>query len=145
MLCNPQFFASGNILPSIFVLCDPASGKNFYVMDGASGDVSYENTVIGISQEGTQDPPGVTGSGTYAATDGNPIDIYGQGDVCLLRIGVGGCTAGNLLKADATGQGIAIANTAATVQYYGAQALQTCAEGDLCRVQVRSGSLTNPA
>lgn len=143
MLCNPQFFASENIEPSRFVLCDPATGKNFYVIRGDSGDVSIDNTPVGISQEGTQDPPGVTGSGAYAGTAGHEIDIYGLGDVCLLEIGTGGCLAGQLLKPDTAGKGIILDSSSGGDQFYGARALQTCSEGDLCRVQVLQGFYTS--
>lgn len=141
-LCNPSFLATSNILPSIFVICDPAASKNFYAKAGASASVDGDNPILGISQEGTQDPPGVTGSGTYAATDGKPIDIYGPGDVCLLTIGSGGCTAGNWLKADATGLGVIIDTSAGGLQFYGAKALQTCSAGELCRVLVQVGAIT---
>lgn len=139
MLCNPSFRATGNIPPSYFVICDPAATKNFYAKVGASASIDYTNGILGISQEGTGFAP-ITGANTNAATDGTPIDIYGPGDVCLLSIGSGGCTAGNLLKADATGQGVVL--TATTLQHYGAKALQTCVQNDLCRVLVLIGSVT---
>lgn len=141
MLCNPNFRASGNILPSYFVMCDPGVGENWKVLQAASGSIDYTNAPIGISQEGTRNAP-IPGASAYAAVDEDPIQVYGQGDVCLLTIGVGGCTAGNLLKSDATGKGIVLA--ASALQYYGARALETCIADDLCRVQVTFGAVTVP-
>lgn len=142
MLCNPSFRDSGNILPSYFVIVDPAETIG-YCKVAASASVDADNWPLGVSQEGTKDAPGTTGASAYAATDEDPIDVYGQGDVCLLTIGSGGCTAGQLLKPDSTGKGIIIDTSSGGAQFYGARALETAIEDDLCRVQVMTGFYTS--
>ncbi len=73
----------------------------------------------------------VSNSG-YAAISGDSLRIFGQGDDCLLTLGVGGATAGDLLKSDANGAGV----TASTGNKAGARALQTGAAGEKIRVEV---------
>jgi hypothetical protein len=134
----PQFFANGNINPSVFVKIDTTSGKNFSVIQAAASS----DSPVGISQPGTYQPPGVTGSDGYAAHVNQTLMVYGNADVCLLKIGTGGCTAGDYLTSDVSGAGVTVAFTEGTGHiFHGAQALETAAAGELCRVVVNIGVL----
>lgn len=91
--------------------------------------------VVGISTEVQKEAP-TPGASANAAVDGDHIAITPINSTadCLLEIGSGGCTSGDLLKSDADGKGVPVATTGTTIQYYGAMALETKAEGALCRV-----------
>jgi hypothetical protein len=136
----PSFFANGNINPSVCVKLDATTGKNFMVLQAAAAT----DKVIGVSEDGTRQPPGVTGSDGYAAHQNEPIKVYGAGDVCLLAIGSGGVTAGDYLKSDGNGAGVTVAFTlgAGTIFTIG-QTLETAAQNELARVIVRPQALTN--
>jgi hypothetical protein len=102
---QPNLIAGGNINPASFVKISTAA-DNTALQAAAATDL-----LIGVAQEGTHDAPGLTGSSAYAATAGKPIQIYGVGDTCLLVLGTGGCTAGQFLTSDASGNGVAAAST----------------------------------
>jgi hypothetical protein len=141
-LNNPAFRAGGKIYPSRFVTIDATTsyGTDFVVTQaGASA------APIGVSQDGSRLTPGVqalTASDLYAADGGQPIQIYGLSDVCLLEVGTAAnITAGQLLAPDANGAGI----LAATGKYAGAIALEnaaksTASQTNLVRVQVLPAS-----
>jgi hypothetical protein len=128
----PNLRAGGNITPSTFVMLDTTPNDN-------QGLQCTANTLpVGISDVWTQDPPGVSGSGTYIATLGYQIGMFGLGDVCNLMAGSGGFNAGQLLKSDASGNGIPIA-TSGGLQAYGAVALETTPANQLGLVRVQVG------
>jgi hypothetical protein len=131
----PAFFATGNITPSFFVAPDTA--KPFHVK---AITAAKTQEIVGIADQGTYQPPGVVGSDAFAAHDGQPIRLYQDGDVCLLKIDAGaGVTAGDLLGSTSTGTGITIAGTVSgsAIYFQGATALETANAGELCRVVVR--------
>lgn len=124
----PHFKASGTIRPARFV---KISGSNTCAESDAN------EKVIGVSMLGTNQPPLedlVTNA--YAAESGDSLEIHGDGDICYLELGSGGATAGQDLKSDADGKGVAAATTGTTIQQIGATALETASAGELCRVQV---------
>src|SRR5262245_2432855 len=125
-----SFIASGNINVASFVKV--GSTDDFIAAQAGVGDNIY-----GISQQFPFDPPGISGSTAYAATTGQSLLVYHQGDVCLLVAGTAGYSAGDRLKADANGYGV----TATTGDHYGAIALQTAAAGTWGRVEVAVGTL----
>ena len=138
----PNFIANGTVQPSRFVKLDTTAGKLFNVIQAAA---NTDNTIIGISQPGSYDPPGTTGAASDAARAGLPLEVYSVGDVCLLEIGAGGVTAGDYLTPDANGKGVTLTLTdGANVRCYGAKALETASAGDKARVLVilGFGSLT---
>ncbi len=122
--------ASGTLLVSRFA---KISGTNTIAQAG-SGEIP-----CGITQVGgrTAPIPSVTADPVQAALTGEFCDVFGPGEDCLLIIGAGGCTAGNLLKPGTNGVGVALANSGK--EYYGAQALETRSEGEACRVRVLQG------
>lgn len=126
---SPNLIAGGTIQPSRFVSVSTTH-------DNTALQTSItQQPIIGISQVGPRDAPGLSGSGTQAADAGNPIEIFGVGDICLLQAaGSGGFTCGSWLTNDAVGQGRAA--TIGGTQYVGAMALETTTAGLFGRVQV---------
>jgi hypothetical protein len=90
-LAGHNFFASNTIQPSRFVSLDTASGKLFHVLESSTNDT----TMIGISQPGSFDPPGVIGAQTDAARGGN-VGAPGAATLAAgtLAAGSGSLTAG---------------------------------------------------
>lgn len=119
--------AEGTIRPSRFV---KAGSGDFSALEADANEA-----VVGVSQEGTADPP-IPGVTPVAASSGDHLKVYGKGAECLLELGSGGITFGAYLKSDADGKGVAAATTGTTKQQLGARALEGGAEGDLIRVIV---------
>ena len=117
--------AGGDINPARFVTLSTAA--NFTVLESNSGDTK----LYGISAEHTKNTP-QTGSSALHAESGDQPWIFEAGAKCKLKIGSGGCTAGDFLKPDNSGQGV----TAAAAATAGAQALETAVEGELAEVRV---------
>ena len=134
-----EFIANGTIQPSRFVKLDTTAGKNFYVIQAAAAG---DTTVIGISQPGSYDPPGTTGAATDAARQGLPLMVYTLGDVCLLKAGTGGWTAGDFLVTDANGAGVTVTLSGTSALFYSAKALETTSANELGRVQIMIGAIT---
>jgi len=123
---SPSFVAGSDILPSRFVT--PNISLDHSVIAATTGDLP-----IGVSQEYMQYAQFDIGiSNTNAATSGQPVNVYTEGEECLLELG-GTVTAGALLK-PSTG-GVAIAGTAGTDKM-GARSLEAGVSGDIIRVQV---------
>lgn len=120
----PQLKASGTINPSCFIKLD-TTANNSAVAAGA-GDFP-----LGISMEASQQSPNL--NTTYAAATGDFFKWYGLGDVCLLKIGSGGCTAGDPLKSDASGNGV---TGVIGTDKIGAIALETASASEFAMVQV---------
>ena len=142
-----RYLATGNINPAVVV--SPDTTKNFHVKAVPGAGACTTNAAIlankpeGISQEGTWYPPGVLGSDGFAAHDGQPITVFGEGEECLLTVGASGITAGDDLTYDTNGKAVTIAYTfdaAYTVNvgvWKVAKALETAAAGELARVLVQ--------
>jgi hypothetical protein len=124
-----NFFARGNIHTAAFVKEDTAT--NFGVLEAGAND-----KVIGVSQDGTHDTPGLTGAGVYAATNGQGIQVFQDGDECLITVGTGGVTAGDLVQAGSTGTAVTL-SLATGNNYVGGRMLETGAAGDLRRMLVQ--------
>lgn len=135
----PHLMANGNIRPSRFVKLDTSADKK--VVEGTANA-----QIIGVSMEGTNYPPLNDLSITaYAAEAGQYMQMYGDGDVCLLEAG-DAITMGDRLKSDSAGRGVAIATSGTTIQQIGAVALQTAAAaGELILVQVATLRSERPA
>lgn len=119
------FIAGGDINPARFVSL--ATTANQTVNESNGGDT----TVIGISTEAAKAAP-QTGASTLAAESGDQVRVHMMGENCLLVIGAGGCTAGDLLVPDADGKGV----TATTGQYAFARALETASAAEKAHVLV---------
>lgn len=129
MLAYPQMAAGGDIRPHRFVKISTVA--NATLLEADAGELP-----IGISQPGTKEAPGLNGASTLAAAAGDEMMFYPPGTETLLYIGSGGVTSGSHLKSDADGKGV----TAGTDKdAYGAIALESALENELCRVLVMSG------
>jgi hypothetical protein len=129
--------ASGNIIRSRFVMLDntnPGTGA-------ASGNNVLQATLnvptIGIADIAGGDPPlsdYLTQSPPYAAQAGENVRVHALGARCDLEIGVGGCVAGDELKPDANGAGVAVGITGKG--RVGAIAIAGANQGELVEVEV---------
>lgn len=123
-IANPSFFATGNISPCRFVeISNP-----YRVRQPSSANVK----VFGVSQNGTRNAPGTAADDGYAAITGEQLQVFGEGEVCLLELGSGGASAGNRLANDNTGKGV----VATSGQNVGAIAIDDGVSGDKIRVYV---------
>ena len=131
-----NMMASDTIYPSRFV----SVSEDFKIAGTTTG---AGTPILGVSQSGTNFPPLsdiVDPAGTSpqpAAIAGQALQIYGDGDVCLLEAG-GGISAGDRLTADGAGTDEGRAITTTTDQdEIGALALQgAAAAGELILVNV---------
>jgi hypothetical protein len=130
--------ATGNITVASFVTL--ATSANHSVSQAGANSIP-----IGISQQGGGEAPlpSVTANPVVAATAGQTVDVVGEGEVTLLRLGTGGAAPGDLLKPDANGQGIKLAGTAGALEWYGARSLEAGVAGALVRVVTMIGSVRN--
>lgn len=125
----PMLKAGGTIAPTSFVKISAVADRT--VLQAAANTT----VTIGISQVGMKRMPGLAGSDTtIAAEAGDQIEICSLGDVCLLTIGAGGCTAGDMLTPGASGAGITSAVGAGN--QVGAIALETVAANAQALVQI---------
>lgn len=139
----PRFLATGNINTSCVVEADTT--KPFHVQGSVSNTSAHKP--LGIAQEGSYYPPGVNSLDSFAAHDGQPINVFGEGEECLMKVASGaGVTAGDDLTWDSTANGgyaktIAYTYSAAYSTSAGiwkvARALETAAAGELVRVLVQ--------
>jgi hypothetical protein len=123
-----MFVANGNITPSSFVKLDTTAVGKLLICGS-------DDPVYGVSQEGTRNPPYTGLDDGYAAIAGENCRVYLEPEECWLRIGSGGCTAGDMLNSDASGYGV---TTTTETHNAGALALETGLEGQLIRVRVRT-------
>ncbi len=78
----------------------------------------------------------ILGVGPDYAVAINVMTKYTMSGVAQLKLGTGGCTAGNELVSDASGFGVAAATTGTVNQGVGAIALRTGSAGDIIPVRV---------
>lgn len=126
---QPTMRVGGDIRTARFVKLSTTENKT--LLEADAGDF-----VIGISSEGAQDAP-VDGASTLAGAAGDMMEWHGLGETCLLKVGSGGLTCGDLVASDGDGQGV----TAAAGDKYGAIALVDAAQGELAEVMVLLGEL----
>jgi hypothetical protein len=133
-LHNPRFIAGGTIDPCRFVKISTVAGENFTVLQAAAAT----DSLFGISQEGSLDPPGVTGSADDAARANKTLRVHSDGQEALLELG-DTVTQGDYLTSDNVGRGITLTMTGTTLKYYGAVALESGLVNEKIRVYVRPG------
>lgn len=126
---SQSFMANGNIYPCRFVKLDTTAP--FKILQAGANEA-----ILGISQVGTKDPPGVSGSTAYAATAGVECQVFMAGSRTLLELPAAGCTTGDRLGPDADGKGVVVTPGAGTDYWVGALALQTFVAAGLCEVEV---------
>lgn len=121
--------AAGDIGKSRFVTLD--TSNDFRVDESNANEMPF-----GISQEFANDAPSTASASSEAATSGETIGIYGQGEECFLECGTT-ITRGDILRPDADGKAL----VTAAGQKYGAFALESGTSSELIRVVVNSGEL----
>lgn len=126
---SKPLIAGGTINPATFIKVSTVADNT--ALASTDGSSSHGDLIIGIAQVGTHDTPGVS-SNTYAATTNQPIEYFAEGDVCLLKAGSGGWTAGDNIKSASDSTGI----TASSGDNVGAKAFQTVNAGEYGVVQV---------
>lgn len=134
-----KWVAGGNITPSRFVAQNTSYDST---VDNAS---SANQRCLGVSQTGTRKAPGTGADDGYAAVAGEPVQVYMPGEVAPLQIGSGGVTRGQLIKTDASGNGVAAATTGQNLQWVHAQALESGASGEIINVLVLPPTPYSPA
>lgn len=103
-LNNPALVAGEKIAPATFVTISAAAGKDHVALQGKATSTEL---IIGISQDGSKLAPLPGFDTSFAAEAGDPIQIYGPGDVCLVKVGgAADLTAGVLVGPDADGAAI---------------------------------------
>jgi len=125
----PQLNARGDIRPFRFVSLDVST-------DYGATESNANSEIIGVSQGGTREAP-IPGASVNAAESGDTFRIYGDGDICRLKIG-GTVTAGDRLISDADGQGVSHAEGAGGGQqldFIGGVALEAGVSGDIIEIQ----------
>ena len=128
--------AGGSINIATFVKFDSTTPADNQVIQATANT----DNIMGVSEAGPHVNPFTFGSTTLgdglAAISGEDVNVYGMGEVCLLRIG-GTVTVGDYLTATTGGKGI----TATTGNHYGAQAEESGVTDQLIRVRVLQGTL----
>ena len=124
--------ASGNITRARFV-------KIYTSANNQCAQAGANEKAIGIAQIGGREAPipSVTQDPPYAAIAGENVKVHtmnSEREDVVLEIGSGGCTAGDELKSDNNGCGVAIASGTTTGQRVCAIALETASAGELCKV-----------
>jgi hypothetical protein len=123
-----NFVAGGNISPSTFV--KPSTAADNTALQAAAAT----DFIIGVSTPSARDPQ-ISGASAVAAGAGDPINIFGIGEVCQLLAGSGGFTRGDQLTSDANGAGVPASST----NIIGAVALESTAYQSYGRVVVYTG------
>ena len=124
---NPQWMAKDDIRPSRFVMSDLEN--DFSVVEATAN-----RKTVGVSQQGTNNPPIPSESDDFAAISGETLRVHGLTEECLLKLG-GTVVVGDDLKSDSAGRGVVIAQ-GTSKQEVGALALQSGTINQLIRVQV---------
>lgn len=124
-----SYVAGGTIQPATFVIIDTSNPAEQVV--AASANTQF---MAGIAQESSESAP-IPGATTQAAVLGDPIKVYGIGEICLLQATTAGWTTGDKLTSNASGQGV----TAGSAQAVGAIAQETVSGAVLGRVEVYYG------
>ena len=121
-------------------LFDDIEGGAFAVVQA----IGVAARIIGVSMESTDYPPlndariSVPG---YAAIQGEPLQVYGLGECCLLELG-GTVTMLGTLTSDSAGKGVQITPASSgTINYVGGLALQPGVAGEKIMIQVMPGTV----
>jgi hypothetical protein len=118
---GPSYVAGATIAP--FTIVKHNTTPRQVIPAAAATDI-----LVGIAQPGQLGAPGVAGSSTViAATVGLAIDVITGPNVAKVTLGTGGCTAGDQLTSDASGNAV----TAVATNYVIGKALETGNAGDL--------------
>jgi len=134
-----HLMANGTIRSSRFIR--PDVSNDFKCLEATANA-----EILGVAMEGTNYPPlSDLVSTSNAATQGQYMKYYGEGEVCLVEAGAA-ITRFDKVKADSVGRAVTIASSGTTLQNIGARALQSAAAaGELILVQVTPMRSERPA
>lgn len=105
---------------------------------GAEADAN--ELPIGITwQDGKYPPLNDLVSSNPHAESGDPIRLYGDGDICLVELG-DTVVANGRVKSDADGKAVPIATTGTTIQHFVGRMLEGGSSGEKRLVQILIGS-----
>ena len=80
-LLNPNYVAGEDLLPKRIVVRATDEGNAVHMGDNGT----YEP--VGVTHNGTREAPIPSVTTAYAALDGEPIRVHGEGDVCEVETG----------------------------------------------------------
>jgi hypothetical protein len=122
---TPHLVAGDDISPACFVTLITSANRT--VNESNASD----KILMGITHEDAKATP-ISGSSDLHAAAGDPVHLHTAGEICYLQIDSAGCTAGDYLKPDNSGNG----DVASTGDEVGALALETVAASEKCMVLV---------
>jgi hypothetical protein len=129
--------AGGTINPFVFIQGIPGVELGALQCSGAGVEIigigaEWTNSMMGANQQTTLVPQGFP-----AATTGQDIKVYEDGEDTIIMVGSGYTVQpDNLLVSDASGNAIPINLAAAGVQWVGARAVEAGVAGSPIRVSV---------
>jgi len=124
--------AGGDVNPARFIKVSTAA--DYTVLQAGANEA-----VFGISSSASRDAP-IPSASTLAAAATQSLAFNPVGSFCLLEL-AGTVTRGDEIKSDADGKGVVRATTGATLQNFGAVALESGVSGELIRVLVVRGAV----
>lgn len=130
MTYSPNWIAGGNINPSRFVKVDTTSSEPYQVLQSSTNE-----QIVGVSQEGTRQAPGLPGSTTYAGEDTYTLHVFGPGEVALIELG-GSVTQGDYLVSDVNGKATTASLTGGSIRRIGGIALENGSSGEKIRMLI---------
>lgn len=120
--------ANGDIYPCRFVKLDGT--VNNAVIQAEEGDL-----IIGVSQAGTQDAPVPLNTSGLAASQYKNVQVFTPTQTCLLELGAA-VTTERRLKSDSNGKGTPVVGGNASMENWGAIALEVGSSGEKVMVYV---------
>lgn len=129
--------AGGTINPFVFIQGNPGVVLGALQCTGAGVPIigigpEWTNQMMGANNQTTQTPQGYP-----AATSGQAIRVYEDGEDCMIMIGSGYTVMPDqLLISDASGYAIPTAIASTGVRWIGARAIEAGVAGDVIRVTV---------
>jgi hypothetical protein len=127
---SPHLMANGDIRPARFVELQRAAPIAKAI------EANANERIIGISMNATNKAPIPDISSTLAASAGQSLRLYIEGEECLLELG-GTVNAASFIKSDADGKGVAALTTGTVLQEIGAVALEDGVSGEFIRVKIQ--------
>lgn len=132
MAASPNYMANGTILPSRLVKIDVTAGKRHMVIQCDATGIP-----VGVAQEGTRRAPGHEADDGNAAIAGESLQVFGDGEECLVVAG-GTIVQGDILISDANGKVTAVNLAAATgVVHVAGRAMTAAATNEKFRMLVQ--------
>jgi len=97
---SPNYLANGNIFPSTIVMMDTSVTTGNNVIQATANGRG-----VGVAQAGSRTAPTPDVTTPWAAIQGDPITVFGDGDECLVLLG-GAVAVGDLVVASGPVSGL---------------------------------------